>query len=1112
MPKPTSRKQKFTIVNLSKQKKKEALLHLTSEIKLSTSPQSTTIQKLINYSTFAEEHEFLREIGRIISKERTRSAIMNTVAEAESLHLKPHFRTPSLLCSLKLQEENLRQSEAQLIEFVLIRASFESNLIHARYDQALKDLEFAKEVTGETYWRIRCTLLTLAMAGRIEEMSTYAERCKVSVKDKFSSFIINCMMLLATDPILHCGKIVSSTIDELRHAGSRVYADLLTLLFVPTAIEGREERLTCSHALQKFPLIDQFVLLGNLLAHNTSVAEDFDRRIGLQENSILSYIQALEERGRPSPESIAASSRAYEIGAYHDVIHLFDECTNSNRPPICLASVRAKAERSLNIPAAKQGISALGDLVGSLNELYRMEAMPNQASNSVRSLAIQMNGMSFSTNLELCLFEAMPHHFMESSRSFAAKKASARHAVMTPWSRALADQNDPVLNHKYLTASPALPKYREVKAKIREIALNNHPNTDNLDSELEKYGVHCPLKRDYNELASSAYLMSGQYDKLIKLCAESLAANPSHHTSFPLTKLVAHIERESLSSVDSLIVLHTHAKYVDPHKEYALNEAFEDFMSDRDATRPSQLFSEGQEISRKDAVLLKDIATTDTMDFLGTFDGSNDARAERIRILDFLLSIGMIPTKLHRKEVDELVGLIVVDSCATEFSANKISVNDNLIKRKLNDEVSSMLQLYKSSTDNKEETLLTVNSDNETDDGLDIARAVVAGDKNTTLFKMLSAVSREFLYDEKLGLDKNLSAEIRHGFFSNLMRSKLDEKHLLTEEDSNGEFQKNEYWSATHQLLIPEIVQSIDDALQNFSRKFYKLIDEAEEWMKVTSDASNTERAFNFSLYAHEFQNLRPKADTATNAEELIDLCLELLWKTTEYGLTNIRERLNVDLKSRIDRIFDELIADLDNCRKAAPLSELFAAIHSSKNGIREDISTIAEWFKRSGSTSMRPLSISELIDVSIECYARVRRLPLNISNQIDPSLQHPSIDGVHMKYFVTAVLNIIENSLRHSGFGAETSIDVQGSSNGRDWWLSISNPISNAVLIPLNASGLSAIQERIGNTPTSEMIRGEGGTGLIKVVNHLSSISDRLKLSVTIRDCNFEVRIEHSA
>ncbi|MNV46907.1 hypothetical protein D3C71_1387540 [compost metagenome] len=116
------------------------------------------------------------------------------------------------------------------------------------------------------------------------------------------------------------------------------------------------------------------------------------------------------------------------------------------------------------------------------------------------------------------------------------------------------------------------------------------------------------------------------------------------------------------------------------------------------------------------------------------------------------------------------------------------------------------------------------------------------------------------------------------------------------------------------------------------------------------------------------------------------------------------------------------------------------------------------------------------------------------------------------MKYFVTAVLNIIENSLRHSGFGAETSIDVQGSSNGRDWWLSISNPISNAVLIPLNASGLSAIQERIGNTPTSEMIRGEGGTGLIKVVNHLSSISDRLKLSVTIRDCNFEVRIEHSA
>lgn len=1111
MPRKRANKQKFIIVDSRKQKKKEALLHLTSEIKLSTSPLSKTLQSLVNYSAFAEEHEFLREIGRIISKKKTRSAIRNTIPEAESLHLKPLFRTPSLLCSLKLQEENLKQSESELLEFVEIRASFESNLIQARYDQALKDLDLAKERTGESYWRIRCTLLTLAMAGRIEEMSAYAERCKVSVNDKFSSFIINCMMLLATDPILHCGKIVSSTIDELRQAGSRAYADLLALLFVPTATEGREERLTCSHALQKFPLVDQFVLLGNLLAHNASVTGDYEKRIELQERSILSYIRRLEQDGRPSSEIIESTTRSYEIGAYHDVISSFDECTNSNRPPICLASIRAKAERYLSIPASKQGTSALSDLIGNLNEIYRMDAMPNQASNSVRSLAIQMNGMSFSTNLELCIFEAMPHHFMERPRTFAARKVSARHGTMTPWSKALTESGDPILSYLYLTAPTALPKCRDTKRNVREIALEKEPNLKELDIELQQYSQHCPLERDFNELASSAYLMTAQYDKLIKLCAESLASNPSHHTSFPLSKIVSHIESESLSSVDSLIVLHTHAKYVDPHKEYALNEAFENFMSDREATRPSQIFSEGQEISRTDAILLKDIATTDTMDFLGTFDGSNDTRAERIRILDYLLSIGMIPAKIHRKEVDELVGLIVVDSCATEFSANKISVNDNLIKRKLSDEVSSLLQLYKSSTESKEETLLTVNNDNETDDGLDIARAVVAGDKNTTLFKILSAVRREFLYDEKLGLDKNLSAEIRHGFFSNLMRSKLDEKHLLTEEGSDGEFQENEYWRTTHQLLIPEIVQSIDDALQDFSRKFYGLIDEAEEWMKVTSDASNTERAFNFSLYAHEFQSLRPKADLASNAEELIDLCLDLLWQTTEHGLTNIRERLNVDLKSRIDKIFDELIADLDNCRKAAPLSDLFAAIHSSKNGIREDISTIAEWFKRSGSTSMRPLSISELIDVSIECYARVRRLPLSISNNIDHSLQHPSIDGAHMKYFVTAILNIIENSLKHSGFGAETSIEVHGKYEGEMWWLSVSNPVSNAVLVPLKQNGLSVIQQRIGNTPTSELIRGEGGTGLIKVVNHLSSISDRFTLSVNIQDSNFEVRIEHS-
>ncbi|EKT6219050.1 hypothetical protein QET85_004848, partial [Escherichia coli] len=113
-------------------------------------------------------------------------------------------------------------------------------------------------------------------------------------------------------------------------------------------------------------------------------------------------------------------------------------------------------------------------------------------------------------------------------------------------------------------------------------------------------------------------------------------------------------------------------------------------------------------------------------------------------------------------------------------------------------DIESLLHKYKNSL---EEDQVNDNVQYEIE-----SMAILKGSKNEILTRMMNILLVEYFNNKEVGLDKNLSSEIRHGFFGNLICSGPQNRHLLTELDGSGKYKSNQYWLEYYKMISSEIL------------------------------------------------------------------------------------------------------------------------------------------------------------------------------------------------------------------------------------------------------------------------------------------------------------------
>ena len=995
----------------------------------------------------------------------------------------------------------------EIIEFYKCRRRYENSMLRGNYEDALQAIELCKAQVGESFWYMRAMLALLARQGRFEEVETFSSICKGRLNSDLFTFLLRFTLLLASDPALHFKNIVTRTIRELDEGQLSDWAGLLKLLFAPRPLAFTTEEFKGFSYIQIFPVVDQVYLLESFvseaIANHGPDGDPFHFQSIFRNLKNAAYGISIEK----SADILDRLTLLYEQDQYDELVAaLINEFDGLETP---FAALNLVAKSVANDPS-RVGPFPGGlweSLRNTLTQIYRLENSPAKLEEDFLSAAISLHGFSGAPHLQLTIFKALPNRFSRAQSVWLANMAMATSGG-TALTREIARGADPILSHEYLSEKSGLPRHREIKQRIRQ--LWNEKSTEEINGLLFEYKNTTPLKKDYVELASSFYLHTNQFTELIQFCADILSVDPQMCVALPMREVVSHAENARTSSLAALIVFYIYAKRVDSQKDYLLNETYEEYLFENGVDRPTKLIPGMEKIGPLEGMFFRDISALETMDYLSCFDDSNELRSERVKILDFLRERLFISTDTHREEVDEIIGQVVVDAGAAEFNINKIEVNTAPIKRDLVPDITSMLALYQSLDvdSHASEKIITVDSDLEGKDGEKL-RAIVTGDRSTALLRMLVLISERFLFDEKHGLDKNLSTEIRHGFFSNLMRSKLEEHKLITEIDDSGRYKGNLYWSEAHAIVLPEVLDDIDAHLAWFSKAFNALVSEAEEWMKVSRQPTD-DRLFNFELYLADFSKYHVIA-RRHDAEEFIDICFDALWARLDQCLTEMREKLNVSFKDSINQLFEELLNRIQKTKQSLPMTDLTGAIVQVKNDIREDITSASEWFKRSKSGAIASQSVEALVKISVECFYRVRGAYLNFNADVAPELHNVSISGGHAKSFIV-VVNLLENACRGSGFGLGTRIEFDGVINDRYWSLAVRNPISQERISIYTDEYLRELDTRMRSPSSVPLMRKEGGTGLTKVFNQLRLIDDHFDVKLSAVLGTFEVRIVYAS
>lgn len=1072
---------------------KDALVQLSNSVSLRAMTTERVLDTLATVLHCGEAHDLRKELPKLISRQEVDGALMLESWTLDSLLRRPAYGLPD--ASLVDLHVAILRSRADVFEsFGRQARRFENSLIKGLYAEAHAILDEVQKSSGWSMWVIRGRITAFAQQGRIEEMKEYTEELRSSILDDFAKFLVNAFLMIATDPTLHSRVTIPSNIRELQQANLTEWSDLLTLMFQPSPSMVGNKSLSCIRLFQRFPAIDQFCLLQNLLAN-----EDMFRRLSPEESSLKSSLDRSMNQGAES----WCKSEEYESGRYQDVISSY--LSSSGAQIYRGACLAAKAMEHCGWVSSSPSPGVIQEIIGALRGAYSLEHSPTLCREVIQSAILQLHYLPSGASLQLIAFSAFPNHYSVNDRAKAALLVRCREGIVDDWQDGLERSKSPLLDLDYTCRASELPDFRRAKADIRR-KLREGVAYSAISPYLDIYRQTCPLPRDYYELASAVCERMSELGSLVSICADSLATSPNAFASFPMRALANFIEATGLCDLESIIVLYFYVKNVDPAKDYLLNEYYEEYLHLNEIARPTDLGFDGVD-RPKLHVLLRDISVQETLDSLGVFKNSSEVRAERMRILDALLADSAIDVERHRSEVDEMLSQAIVETGAAQFNAHKIYVNDSAIKRKVLDDVSSLYSLYIASDGAEQGKFIQVDAA----DSKAEAAALVTGDKNTILLKIFTLIKDSFLYDEKHGLDKNLSAEIRHGFFGNKMRSRLEEHHLITEKDSSGDYKRNNYWEEINALLTDEAISQVDACLGEFSAEFNSLISTAESWMKVASDEPDSARIFNYDLYLSEFEPLMKRVDSAQTAEEVADFALDVLWEQTEINLSAMRDKIDSVLRTNVDLTFERLIDRLDSVRGGAPISDLFAAINRARNEIKEDISAVAQWFKRGGASTISARSLQEVIAISIECYNRARGIHVRPSIELDFNEILINLEGRQVRSFVLALMNLYENCVRHSGYGIETPISVKASGGANSWLIEVSNPVVEAVFDKLAQGGLTHARERMNGPAFAGLVRTEGGSGLRKVCSQLSEIAESTRVTIGSSDKSFSVVIANA-
>lgn len=385
--------------------------------------------------------------------------------------------------------------------------------------------------------------------------------------------------------------------------------------------------------------------------------------------------------------------------------------------------------------------------------------------------------------------------------------------------------------------------------------------------------------------------------------------------------------------------------------------------------------------------------------------------------------------------------------------------------------------------------------------------------KKVIFRQMVLSIRDKFLFDPIYGLDKYLSARIRHGTLVTQLRNHFLTHALVTNKKEGGDYQRTNPWTQRrYSALSDNTKEAINDRMLQFTTWLdEQLKDVKEEKIQIKTERNDGKGSglfdYSESLMGEMIDNL--ESNSFDSFEAFVYSTIDLLWRWTNYVLGNIREFFQcyeVMVVEEMSKLQSDVVPLMGG--ETRLVNDFKDAITRCRTEFQSDISVVSSWFKPEQS-NVRFFTIQQAVDTSLSVINKINQNALSFSSiniSEEDKYSGDFFNAIH-DIFHDMMNNILGYESKRPTLKGQGKILITGSKDRL--YIEVSNPIDESDVDNLKKI-VAEQKESIPLLIAGGKTRRESNSGCVKIYSTVMyTLGYGNKYENSVEDNRFVARIE---
>lgn len=619
-----------------------------------------------------------------------------------------------------------------------------------------------------------------------------------------------------------------------------------------------------------------------------------------------------------------------------------------------------------------------------------------------------------------------------------------------------------------------------------------------------------PIYSDYLKTQSLYFIEENLLSNVFDFSIGEYLRNHVAFDFLPIRKLaslIAGLERgANFDYVSCLIIFDICGREGDSSFDEQKTELFEEYLEFSGTYQPSKMF-QPDKIDSKVSYFLRNLCIPAQLDNIIQFGSNDEVIHERVAIIDLLIFARIGSIEELRAEKDKVLETLFSEKLRAKLEAGKLYVDVQALETHRRHVHVGLYEQAKSIQGGV--GLEPLSEDGSTIDSRDLVQinkksprshvlAVASSERSSILVRIFMQAVSDFALNENYGLDKYLSAEIRHIVFTTQLRSCFEKAELVTVQ-KNGKYLPNTYWAKKYNYVPPELIQELDFIFSEFSGEVDSILAKVNERFRVTVTESTSDNIFNFSPYHSRIVRISEIVNTSDSFESYFKALIGFMWELAIESARSAQQLINdvllVELIEAVDRLEEDVTTEKGNFA----MVDLMQSIRNSRTEFKKEIELVLNWFRFVGSEDVQTYErLGVVIEAAVSSFQSMFKHKgkdlVFTQEKTDLILNYSEARALFISLFTA-----LENALKYGASGTPVVIQHQAVATVNR--LTISNQIGDEIQ---DAELFIADTKAKWTNAYSNLSTAEGGSGLYKIHNLLTHASIGFNFDIEIRDSQF--------